>query len=242
MVVVTGVSGAGKSTALRALEDLGFYCVDNLPLPLVPQFIELLAGAGEIDQRGAGRRRARAATSCRRTATCSRTCARPGTRVEVLFLDASDDDPGAALLRDAPAPPAVAATTSAPASRASGEILQPLREEADGARRHRRTSTCTSCKGVIQERYGRAEGDLAVTLLSFGFKHGLPAEADIVLDVRFLPNPFFVSALSALSGESRGGRALRPRQPDDAREFLEKAEELLDLRAAGLRARGQGLR
>ena len=80
-----------------------------------------------------------------------------------------------------------------------------------------------------------------MTLLSFGFKHGLPAEADIVLDVRFLPNPYFVAALSASTGEEADVAAF-VLDNDDAREFLDRTQALLDVPAAALRARGQGVR
>ena len=96
-------------------------------------------------------------------------------------------------------------------------------------------------RALIQERYGRVEGDLAVTLLSFGFKHGLPAEADIVLDVRFLPNPFFVPHLSALSGEDEAVARFVLDDPE-TRTFVDKAEELLEAVGPGLPARGQVVR
>ena len=92
-------------------------------------------------------------------------------------------------------------------------------------------------RALIQERYGRGEGDLAVTLLSFGFKHGIPAEADIVLDVRFLPNPFFVPDLSALSGEDEAVVRFVMEDPETAG-FLERRRSLLRCRCRASGARG----
>src|SRR4029079_16839072 len=93
-------------------------------------------------------------------------------------------------------------------------------------------------RGLIQERYGRGDGDLAVTLLSFGFKHGIPVEADVVLDVRFLPNPFFVPQLSALSGEDE---AVARFVLDDAetKPFVDKAEALIAVSVEGFQREGK---
>src|SRR4029079_9316212 len=93
-------------------------------------------------------------------------------------------------------------------------------------------------RGLIQERYGRGEGDLAVTLLSFGFKHGIPAEADIVLDVRFLPNPFFVPDLSALSGEDEAVVRLVMDDPE-TKAFLDDAVRLVQRSVQGFRREGK---
>ncbi len=196
ILVVTGVSGAGKSTALRALEDVGFYCVDNLPLPLLGQFVGLLQQTGQrqvalvID--------AREGEFLRGFQEALGSLRKGGHDPEVLFLDAPDnvllrrfsetrrrhplhgDDLRAAILHER-------------------QELLPLREEA-----HAVVDTgdlnVHQLKGVIQERYGRAGQPLLITLLSFGYKHGTPAEADVVLDVRFLPNPYFVAELSAQTG------------------------------------------
>src|SRR5262249_3973084 len=106
------------------------------------------------------------------------------------------------------------------------DILRNLREEAS-AYVDTGNLNVHQLKGVIHERYRRSADVLAVTLLSFGFKHGLPAEADMVLDVRFLPNPYFVEALSAATGEEEAVRDFVLGNPD-AREFLERAETLIE--------------
>jgi UPF0042 nucleotide-binding protein len=95
-----------------------------------------------------------------------------------------------------------------------------------------------SLRSIVLGRYGRADGNLAVTLMSFGFKYGLPTEADIVLDVRFLPNPFFVSSLSTLSGESEAVRSY-VMESQETHLFLEKAEELLTLCVAAFEREGK---
>jgi len=189
VVVVTGVSGAGKSTALRALEDLGFYCADNLPMPLLPKFIELLAAREEIglaalvvDTRsGDFLEDTEPVLSALRTA---------GHSIEVLFLDAPDD----VLIRrfsETRRRHPLSGTNIREGLATERNSLATLRQQATTVI-DTRDLNMHALRALVLERYGRTENTLSVTVLSFGFKYGLPTEADIVLDVRFLPNPFFV--------------------------------------------------
>ena len=236
LVVVTGVSGAGKSTALRALEDLGFYAVDNLPLPLVPQLIDLLASRPDIDRAALGidaRSGDFLAGDARRS---SPTCASAGTRSRCCSwtpptTSCCGASPRRAAATRCPTP------TSARASAPSG------RRWPACARRRARWSTPATLnvhvlRGLIQERYGRGEGELAVTLLSFGFKHGIPAEADIVLDVRFLPNPFFVPTCRRCRARTRRSSASCSTIPR-RKAFLDDAERLVQRSVQGFRREGK---
>jgi UPF0042 nucleotide-binding protein len=224
IIIVTGVSGAGKSTALRALEDAGYFCVDNLPLPLMNRFIELLAEAGETDQAAVGvdAREGEFLSTSREVFQALR---QEGHKLEVLFLDA-DDDMLVRRFSETRRRHPLAGDDLREGIAREREILRPLREEAS-AYVDTANLNVHQLKGVIHERYRRSAGVLAVTLLSFGFKHGLPAEADMVLDVRFLPNPYFVEALSAATGEEPNVREFVLGN-DDAREFLERSQALLE--------------
>jgi UPF0042 nucleotide-binding protein len=223
IVVVTGLSGAGKSTVLRALEDIGYFCVDNLPLPLTERFVDLLSAQGEVDKAAivVDAREGEFLSGYRQVFRSLRDKGHP---VEVLFLDAPDE----LLLRrfsETRRRHPLAGDDLRAGMAAERKLLQPLRDDA-----HALVDTGNlnvhQLKGIIQERYGKSSGALAVTLLSFGYKHGYPAEADMVLDVRFLPNPYFVESLSAASGlEAQVSRFVMDN--DDAREFLRKAEDLL---------------
>src|SRR5262245_48781953 len=219
LVVVTGVSGAGKSTALRALEDLGFYAVDNLPLPLVPELIALLSSRRDI-QRAALGLDARSGDFLEGASTIFAGLRASGHTVEVLFLDASDES----LIRrfsETRRRHPLSDTDIRAGVAAERRTLAGLQKEAE-ALIDTGALTVHVLRALIQERYGRGEGDLAVALLSFGFKHGIPAEADIVLDVRFLPNPFFVPQLTALSGEDESVARFVLDDPD-TKAFVDEA-------------------
>jgi RNase adapter protein RapZ len=223
IVVVTGLSGAGKSTALRALEDLDYFCVDNLPLPLAEKFIELLRMQKEVEKVAlvVDAREGEFLAGHREVFQALRE--REHT-VEVLFLDAADDT----LLRrfsETRRRHPLAGDDLREGITRERKLLAALREDSE-AIVDTANLNVHQLKGIIQERYGRTGGALSVTLLSFGYKHGLPAEADIVVDVRFLANPYFVESLSAQTGlEADVARFVL--DTDDARELLRKCEDLL---------------
>ena len=222
ILVVTGVSGGGKSTALRALEDVGYYCVDNLPLPLLPQFVLLLGKTGQ--------KQAALVIDAREGEFLSgfhqemRELRAAGHSLEILFLDAPDD----VLLRrfsETRRRHPIHGDDLRAAIAHERRELRPLREEA-----HTVVDTGAlnvhQLKGVIQERYGRLGQPLTLTLLSFGYKYGLPVEADLVLDVRFLPNPYFVPELSSQTGLQEPVAHFVLSQPD-AQTFVSKAQGLI---------------
>lgn len=194
IVIVTGLSGAGKSTALRALEDIEFTCVDNIPVPLVTQLVEHLAQEGRNKLAIAIDSRQR-----RNLGTWHTTLAKlrgGGHRLEVMFLEASDE----VLLRRY-------SETRRRHPLSGDGLSEGVRRDREvmGELRHGAAVVDTSnlnmhqLKAIIQDRYG-GTGRLAVTLLSFGFKHGLPLEFNLVFDVRFLQNPYFEPTLTHLDG------------------------------------------
>jgi len=235
LVVITGVSGAGKTTVKSALEDLGFYCVDNLPMALLPRFIELLAGREEVMRAGlvVDARSGDFLTDTSRVLSDLRAA---GHAIDVLFLDAPD----AVLLRrfsETRRPHPLHGKDIRADIEAERVRLTGLRAEATAVIDTAELNV-HGLRAIVLGRYGRAEGNLAVTVMSFGFKYGLPTEADIVLDVRFLPNPFFVSTLSALSGEDEPVKSY-VMESEETRLFLEKAEELLTLCVAAFEREGK---
>lgn len=224
IVVLSGLSGAGKTTAMHALEDQGFYCVDNLPVELLRAFLDL-------SERGEGLSKValvmdiRGGAFLHGAADTLKQLKTQGYQIEILFLEADDN----ILVRRFQEtrrrhPAANAKDTLRGAISRERELLLPLRALADGVID---TSDLNvhQLRRVIKERYGSREGErLVVCLLSFGFKYGLPPEADMVLDVRFLPNPYFVESLRA--GTGRDPEVARYAL-EDAQEFLEHSEKLL---------------
>ena len=194
IVVVTGLAGAGKSTALRALEDLGYYCVDNLPLPMFSELLALLASIGA--EHAAISVDVRQHEFLDRFSEIAQALAADGHELEILFLEAADD----ILLRRFSATrrrhPLAGDAISEAVSR-DRQALGSLRDHAVVIN----TSDLNvhDLKEIIDARY-RESGRMAITLQSFGFRHGLPADSDLVFDIRFLPNPYFVPALSPRDG------------------------------------------
>jgi UPF0042 nucleotide-binding protein len=221
IVVVTGLSGAGKSTALRALEDIEFTCVDNIPVPLVSQMVDHLAHEGDRDKLAI----AIDARQRKNLAAWNDTIAKlrgAGHRLEIMFLDASDE----VLLRrfsETRRRHPLSGDDLSEGVRRDREVMQDLR---DGAAVVDTTNlNMHQLKAIIQDRYG-GDGRLAVTFVSFGFKHGLPLEFNLVFDVRFLPNPYFEPALAHLDGRDPLVSRFVLGSPD-GKSFVEQIEQLL---------------
>lgn len=199
VVVVTGMSGAGRSTALHVLEDLGFFCVDNLPPALAPRLLDVLDDDPQIERVGLGIDvRTRAFLEGADAAFGELAAA--GHDVRVLFLDCADD----VLVRrfsESRRPHALGAETDLQSAiRIERERLSPLRVRAALILDTSQMSVHDLRREIV-ERIGRGtRAGMAVRIVSFGFKYGLPIDADLVFDLRFLPNPHFVPELKPLTG------------------------------------------
>jgi UPF0042 nucleotide-binding protein len=195
IVIVTGLSGAGKSTALRALEDIEFTCVDNIPVPMISELVEHLAHEGDRDKLAI----AIDARQRRNLVAWGQALGKlrgAGHRLEVMFLDASDE----VLLRrfsETRRRHPLSGDDLVDGVRRDRELMAELRKGA--AVVDTSNLNMHQLKAIIQDRFG-GTGKLAVTFVSFGFKHGLPLEFNLVFDVRFLPNPYFEPALTHLDG------------------------------------------
>jgi len=238
VVILTGVSGSGKSTALRALEDAGFYCVDNLPILFLEKLLELSGHtAGEVSRIAlvVDAREGRFLVEAPRIIEEVR---QKGSDVQVLFLDASDD----ALVRrysetrrrhplagEGSVPDGIAAER-----RALADIKAIADEVIDTT-----TLNVHELKRLVTRRFVAGDGArLGVTLVSFGFRFGLPTHADMVLDVRFLPNPFFIAELKPLPGTDPRVAGFVLGQPD-AKAFLERLSELFGFLVPRYRTEGK---
>ena len=227
VVVVTGLSGSGKSTAIRGLEDLGFYCIDNLPVALIPRFVELWVSSGEDVTRVA---LGIDVHERRFLAEFPRVCGelrQADVELEVLYLEATDDVLVHRFSETRRPHPAAEGGGLADGIRREREKLRPLREVAD---RVLDTSALTvhELRAALRELVERPEpGTMTVSLVSFGYKYGLPSDADLALDCRFLPNPFFVEELRHRTGTDPAvAEYVLGRQ--ETEEFLGRFTELLD--------------
>lgn len=201
LLIVTGLSGAGKTTVMRCLEDLGFFCVDNLPPDLIPKFAELCAQTGGKIRRVALVIDIRGGEFFSRLVGVLNDLRRQKVPFEVLYLEATNET----LVRR------FKETRRPHPLSPSGEIVEGIAEERRMMLELRGLAnkiidtsnlTVNQCKQEIANLYGD-EGErprLAITIVSFGYKYGIPLDADLVIDVRFLPNPHYVPELKPLTG------------------------------------------
>ena len=227
-IIISGLSGAGKSKAASFMEDMGFFCVDNLPAPLIPQFAELgMAGTGEYD-------RVVLVTDVRSGTNFSALFqsleALKGMKCpyRILYMDASDDVIIKRYKETRRSHPLAEECDSLEGAIAlERRMLAPLRERAEFVVDTSDLSTA-KLRGELLRLFGRGsqEGAMTVSVTSFGFKHGLPREADLVFDVRFLPNPYYVQELRPRTGLDDGVRDY-VFSGGAAGEFLEKLQDLV---------------
>lgn len=201
-VIVTGMSGAGKSTALKMLEDMEYFCVDNLPVMLIEKFVQLLrdGGPGEIEKVAVGVD-IRNGKALDELEAVLEKINFSGVGIEILFLDADDDILVRRYKESRRSHPLAAGGRVDDGIRKERERLRFLKEYADYILDTSKLLT-RELKAELEKIFveNRSFKNLMITVLSFGFKYGIPQDADLVFDVRFLPNPYYIEELRPLSG------------------------------------------
>ena len=229
-VVVTGMSGGGKRTVMKMLEDVGFYCVDNLPVLLIEKFIELISNPNGETQKVALGIDVRADQDFSLAKESIDKLKSNGYPCEIIFLDASDQT----LIKRYKETRRLHPFQTGPnvrledGIRKEREILVPIKNEAD----YIFDTTNLLVRNLKEEieRIFVSDKDynsLMVNIVSFGFKNGIPTDADLVFDVRFLPNPFYIDELKYLTGNDKAVQDY-VLQSGEADIFLNKLEDMLE--------------
>lgn len=203
LIVITGLSGSGKRTVMKAFEDLGYFCVDNLPVALVSKFVELCQKSQETSRAALviDARERQFLTSF--PAIFQELQKNQELTLRMIFLDATDE----ALQRRfsetrRPHPLSEATSSLIEAIKAEKRLLEPIRDLADMVVDTSDHNVHTLRRYFVEQFCTKGnELDLAVTVMSFGFKYGIPISVDMMFDVRFLPNPHFVPELRSLTGQ-----------------------------------------
>jgi UPF0042 nucleotide-binding protein len=226
ILIITGLSGSGKTHVARALEDIGWFCVDNLPSALIPQFADLIHGSEEL-RRSALVVDMREQDFPRHFPRVFRQIKDKGIAVSLMFLESEEKVLQRRFSETRRPHPLAINQPVIEGIREEKEALRPIREMADMIL-DTSDYTVHQLRDYIREHYDvRAEaGPMVVSVTSFGYKYGVPTEADLVFDARFLPNPNFVPALKALTGNNPPVIRYMKRQKETER-FLKKLEDFL---------------
>ena len=228
-VIVTGMSGAGKSTALKMLEDMGYFCVDNLPVPLIPKLAELFTVSGSEVQKAALGVDIRSGQSFGELERMLEELDAMNMKYEILYLESSDN----VLVKRYKE-----TRRFHPLSGSSGRVDEGIKRERERLGFLKKKADYLVDTSHMLTRELRQElnkifvenkefKNLYITVLSFGFKYGIPSDADLVFDVRFLPNPYYVDELRPMSGNDPEVRDYVMGN-EKAGEFLDKLTDLLE--------------
>jgi len=223
LVLITGMSGAGKSQALRYMEDMGFFCVDNLPPMLLPEFIAMCQNQSKMDRIAVGMdiRGGRFFDDIHRALYELRDI-----NYEILFLDARNDVLIKRFKETRRVHPLAQNNTLTQAIAEEKRMMEPLLDSATYV-----IDTSMMLPRQLKERLQellQAEGmnKFLINIMSFGFKYGIPAEADLVLDVRFIPNPFYIDRLKTHTGKDKDVREF-VLSYEETRTFLDKCRDMM---------------
>ena len=228
-VVVTGMSGAGRSSVMRILEDDGYFCVDNLPVSLLPTFVQLTEDSSEqIERVALGLDIRGGHNSLSEAASVLRSLKEGGYTLEILFLEASTPVIVKRYKETRRMHPLAQGGRMDSAIEDERELLSELKKQAD----YIIDTTTLLIRDLKQEidRIFVADEKFCnfyLTFVSFGFKYGIPSDADLVFDVRFLPNPFYIDVLKPLTGNDREVYEY-VMESDKAQKFREKLKDMLD--------------
>lgn len=227
-VVVTGMSGGGKSTALKMLEDAGFYCVDNLPISLIEKFAELVTmPGGEVNKVALGLD-VRSDQSFEDATKVLNELKGKGYQFEILFMDSDEKALIKRYKETRRIHPLAADGRVEDGVKVERKVLENIRRNADYVIDTTHLLT-RELKEELDRIFVKNEeyNSLMVTVMSFGFKHGIPSDADLVFDVRFLPNPFYIDELKHKTGNDKEVQDYVMSSPE-AEAFMAKLTDMVE--------------
>lgn len=232
-VIVTGMSGGGKRTALRMLEDAGFYCVDNLPVPLIDKFAELVSTPNSEINKVALGLDVRADQSFAEAEELLDRMRENGYKFEILYMDCSEEVLIKRYKESRRMHPLSPDGRVEDGVRKERQILQGTIKKADYVIDTSKLLT-RELKEELDRIFVRNEeyNSLMITLLSFGFKNGIPTDADLVFDVRFLPNPYYIDELKHKTGNDKEVSDYVMSFPE-AEQFLDKLHDMMEFLIPG---------
>jgi UPF0042 nucleotide-binding protein len=226
LIILSGVSGSGKSTVVKALEDLGYFCVDNLPPTLIPTFIELCENSAEHIRKAALVMDVREGVFFERAPEVITELKEKGHLVELLFLESSDQ----AIVKR------YKETRRKHPLSTNGNILRGIQKERKMLSKIKNLAdylidtsdlNVHQLRELVQGTFEKTKSRrISINFLSFGYKYGFPYDADVILDVRFLPSPHFIESLKDLTGSDRRVKDF-VLENEDTRKFIEKLVDLL---------------
>ncbi len=226
-VIVTGMSGGGKSTALKMLEDAGFYCVDNLPVSLIEKFVELISMPNSEISKVALGLDVRSDQSFEDATRVLEEMKQKGYQFEILFLDADVNVLIKRFKETRRIHPLAADGRVEDGVRTERKVLENIRRSADYVIDTSHLLTRELKEELDRIFVGNGEyNSLMVTVMSFGFKYGIPSDADLVFDVRFLPNPFYIDELKRKTGNDREVQDFVMKH-EESEAFMEKLTDML---------------
>ena len=226
-LIISGLSGAGKSLTVDVLEDIGYYCIDNMPVKLIPQFLELFGSSAEQKKKVAFVVDIRGGRDHSFLFHTMEEMEKTGSHCRILFLECSDE----VLINRQKAsrrrhPLDVDGLGLAAAIGQERELMEPMRRNASYIIDTTALATADLKTHLIELFGEEGEASLMISVCSFGFKYGIPHEADLVFDVRFLPNPFYIEHMRPKTGldEDVSSYVLKW---NETTQFIEKVTELI---------------
>lgn len=226
-VVITGLSGSGKGSVLKAFEDLGYYCVDNLPIDLIPKFAELCHLPNSRIERAAVVADIREGEALSQLPAMYQSLDRKNTKISLVFLESSDH----ALVRrfgETRRPHPLGRDLAVREGvRLERMLLKPMRKLADVVIDSTRMNV-HELRDFVQLRFGglKARGTVFISVISFGFRFGVPADAELVFDVRFLPNPNYIPRLKNKTGRENAVQRFMDSYPQ-TKEFMDRLMDFI---------------